>query len=196
MLRQQRAAAQGGSLLSLSDFVAPAGSGLDDCLGVFAVTAGIGIEELVTRLQQEHDDYGAIMVKALADRLAEALAEMLHERVRREWYARDEVFDKEALIAERYRGIRPAIGYAACPDHTEKKTLFELLGGEQATRISLTESYAMLPTASVSGLYFAHPQARYFSVGRIEQDQLEAYAARKGWSLTTAKRWLAPNLGR
>jgi 5-methyltetrahydrofolate--homocysteine methyltransferase len=196
MLRQQQAVGRSASLLCLADFVAPASGGVQDFLGAFAVTAGLGVDELVASLEREQDEYGAIMVKALADRLAEALAEMLHERVRREWYDGAEALDKEALIAEHYRGIRPAIGYPACPDHTEKRTLFDLLGGEEAARISLTETFAMIPAASVSGLYFAHPQARYFSVGRVGPDQVAAYAARKGWSRNEAERWLAPNLSR
>ncbi len=170
--------------------------GIDDYLGAFAVTAGLGADEAARRFEAAHDDYSAIMIKALADRLAEAFAERLHERVRRElWgYAPDESLSNEDLIAERYQGIRPAPGYPACPDHTEKGTLFELLRADELIGISLTESYAMLPAASVSGFYFWRPESAYFGLGRIGRDQLEEYAARKGWDLDTAARWLAPNL--
>jgi len=194
MLRQQREKAEGKPLLALSDFVAPLESGVSDHVGAFAVTAGIGADELVLRFERDHDDYRAILVKALADRLAEAFAELLHERARRSWYAQDERCSQEDLRKERYRGIRPAPGYAACPDHTEKGTLFRLLDAERAAGIRLTESFAMQPAASVCGLYIAHPEARYFAVGRIGRDQLASYAARKGWSVETAERWLAPNL--
>jgi 5-methyltetrahydrofolate--homocysteine methyltransferase len=160
------------------------------------VTAGDGAEELAREFARQHDDYNAIMVKALADRLAEAFAESLHHRVRAEWgYGRDENLSKLQLIDEQYRGIRPAAGYPACPDHTEKATLFELLSAEQNAGVRLTESYAMWPAASVSGLYFAHPQARYFTVDRVTQDQVQDYARRKGMSLREVERWLAPNLG-
>ncbi len=194
MLRQQ--AAKGGEdpYLSLADFVAPKATGLADHVGGFAVTAGIGVAELVQRYERDHDDYNAIMVKAIADRLAEAFAEMLHERVRRQWYASDERLSNDELIAEKYRGIRPAYGYPACPDHTEKPKLFELLGAPELG-ITLTETYAMSPAASVSGLYFAHPASRYFMVGRIGEDQLADYARRKGMTVEEARRWLAPNLG-
>jgi len=159
------------------------------------VSSGIGASELAAQFEREHDDYAAIMVKALADRLAEALAELLHQRARREWgYGRDEEHSNEDLIAERYRGIRPAFGYPACPDHTEKWTLFELLDAP-SVGIDLTENLAMTPAASVSGIYLAHPRARYFSLGRIGRDQVEAYARRKGMSTAEAERWLAPNLG-
>jgi len=197
MLRQQRqpAGSDDKPLLSLADFVAPLESGVLDSVGAFAVTAGIGAEELARRFERENDDYSAILVKALADRLAEALAEWLHARVRREWgYGRDEKLSLEDLIAERYRGIRPAFGYPACPDHTEKRRLFALLDAP-AIGISLSESCAMLPAASVSGMYFAHPDARYFTVGRIGRDQVEDYAARKGMTVAEVERWLAPNLG-
>jgi 5-methyltetrahydrofolate--homocysteine methyltransferase len=182
--------------LCLTDFVAPAGSGRHDWLGAFAVTAGHGAAELVAKLEAEHDDYRAILVKSLADRLAEALAERMHARVRRElWgYAPDEALANDALIEEAYRGIRPAPGYPACPDHTEKSTLFELLDTEAAVGIELTESCAMLPAAAVSGWYFAHPEARYFGVGRLGRDQVTDYARRKGWSVSEAERWLAPSL--
>ncbi|MDX1498286.1 MAG: methionine synthase [Woeseiaceae bacterium] len=196
-LRQQRAKPDGQPQLCLADYVAPASAGIRDYLGAFAVTAGMGIDEHVARFEREHDDYSAILLKALADRLAEALAEYLHEHIRRDvWaYAPDEALANEALIAERYRGIRPAPGYPACPDHTEKGTLWQLLDVESAIGLTLTDSYAMFPTAAVSGLYFAHPDARYFSVGKIDRDQAESYAARKGWSLAEAEKWLAPNLG-
>jgi 5-methyltetrahydrofolate--homocysteine methyltransferase len=160
------------------------------------VTAGIGIETHLERFEKEHDDYSSIMLKALADRLAEALAELMHARVRREFwgYASEENLDNEALIAEKYRGIRPAPGYPACPDHTEKTTLFELLGGTEKTGITLTESLAMYPTASVSGWYLVHEEARYFGLGKIGIDQAEEYARRKGISMEEAERWLRPVL--
>ncbi len=194
-LRQQFAK-DGRANLALSDFVAPAGAG-QDWMGAFAVTAGGRVEELARQFEAAHDDYHAIMAKALADRIAEALAEYAHERVRRDlWgYAADETLGNHELIKEQYRGIRPAPGYPACPDHTEKQTLFALLGVEEALGITLTESWAMSPGASVSGWYFSHPEARYFGVGRLGRDQVEDYAARKGWSVAEAERWLAPNLG-
>jgi 5-methyltetrahydrofolate--homocysteine methyltransferase len=170
--------------------VAPEG----DHLGAFAVTAGIGADELAARFAAEHDDYHAIMVKALADRLAEAFAEYLHEVARRAWYETGPKLPNEQLIAERFRGIRPAFGYPACPDHSEKPKLFALLGAEEA-RLALTETFAMTPAASVSGIYLAHPEARYFSVGRLGPDQVEDYAARRGVSTAQAERWLRPNLG-
>ncbi|RPI43352.1 MAG: methionine synthase, partial [Hyphomicrobiaceae bacterium] len=181
---------------ALSDFVAPKASALADHVGAFAVTAGIGEAEALARYIDRSDDYSRIMLKALADRLAEAFAERMHERVRREFwgYAAEERLGTEQLIAEAYRGIRPAPGYPAQPDHTEKATIFELLGGEAATGIRLTESYAMWPGASVSGLYFAHPDSHYFGVGKIERDQVEDYAVRKGWSIEETERWLAPVL--
>jgi 5-methyltetrahydrofolate--homocysteine methyltransferase len=196
-LRQQMARKDDRPNLALSDFVAPVDSGVDDYLGGFAVTTGHGLAEAKARYEAAHDDYSAIMLAALADRLAEAFAERLHERVRRElWgYAADERLDNESLIAEAYQGIRPAPGYPACPDHTEKTTLFGLLGAEARAGMELTESMAMLPAASVSGFYFWHPEARYFGLGRVGRDQLEDYAARKGWSIAEAERWLAPNLG-
>jgi len=195
-LRQQRRKRDDLANDCLADFVAPAGTA-EDYLGAFAVTAGIGLDAHVARLQAEHDDYTAIVLKALADRLAESFAERLHQRVRKElWgYAADERLDNDALIAERYRGIRPAPGYPACPDHTEKATLWQLLDPERAAGITLTESFAMLPTAAVSGWYFAHPDAHYFSVGKLGRDQVEDYARRKGWRLAEAERWLSPNLG-
>jgi 5-methyltetrahydrofolate--homocysteine methyltransferase len=196
-LRQQMERPPGRPNLALADFVAPRESGLADYLGFFAVTAGLGIEEKVRQFEAAHDDYHAILLKALADRLAEALAEEMHGRVRRElWgYAPDEQLSNEALIAEAYRGIRPAPGYPACPDHTEKGELFRVLDAPGNVGMSLTESFAMRPAASVSGYYFAHPQARYFGLGRIDRDQVADYAARKGWDVATAERWLAPNLG-
>jgi 5-methyltetrahydrofolate--homocysteine methyltransferase len=183
--------------LALADFVAPRESGLADYLGFFAVTAGLGIEAKVGQFEAAHDDYHAILLKALADRLAEALAEQMHGRVRRElWgYAPDEQLSNEALIAEAYRGIRPAPGYPACPDHTEKGELFRVLDAPGNVEMSLTESFAMRPAASVSGYYFAHPQARYFGLGRIDRDQVADYASRKGMTMQEAERWLAPNLG-
>jgi 5-methyltetrahydrofolate--homocysteine methyltransferase len=194
MLRQQETMSPGTPNLSLADFIAPRASGVGDFIGAFAVTAGHGVAELVAGFERDHDDYHAIMVKALADRLAEAFAEYLHARARREWgYGAAERLTTEDLIAERYRGIRPAFGYPACPDHTEKGKLFDLLQAGRAG-ITLTDSFAMAPAASVSGLYFAHPEARYFSVGRIGRDQLEDYARRKGRPLADVERWLAPNL--
>ena len=193
-LRQQSAYGDERANRCLADFVAPLGSGLADHIGAFAVTAGIGVDELAAAYEAEHDDYHAIMVKALADRLAEAAAEMLHVRARHEWYAPAEQLSADDLVEERYRGIRPAFGYPACPDHTEKRTLFDLLAAEPEG-ITLTESFAMLPTASVSGIYIGHPQARYFSVGRLGPDQVADYARRKGDTLEHAERWLSPNLG-
>ncbi len=194
MLRQQERPSSGMRNLSLSDFVAPLASAVHDYLGAFAVTAGIGAEDLVREFEAEHDDYSAIIVKALADRLAEAGAELLHRRARVDWgYGSAEALALEDLLAERYRGIRPAFGYPACPDHSEKIQLFSILDASEAG-ISLTESCAMLPAASVSGLYFSHPDARYFTVGRIGEDQLKDYARRKGVSLDEAERWLTPNL--
>ncbi|HXV95731.1 MAG TPA: methionine synthase [Gaiellaceae bacterium] len=193
MLRQQADHKDSRPNRSLADFVAPVETGLADHLGAFAVTAGIGADELADRFAAEHDDYRSIMVKALADRLAEAFAEHLHETARREWYETGEKLPRDDLIAESYRGIRPAFGYPACPDHSEKRTLFDLLGAGSAG-LALTESFAMTPGASVSGLYFGHPAARYFSVGRLGRDQVEDYAARKGDDLREVERWLSPNL--
>jgi 5-methyltetrahydrofolate--homocysteine methyltransferase len=185
-----------GPSRSLADFVAPKETGLVDHLGGFAVTTGVGLKELVERFQAAHDDYNAIMAEALADRLAEAFAEYLHKRVREEWrYGRGEGLTNEQLIREEYRGIRPAAGYPACPDHTEKATLWRLLDVERATGMRLTESFAMWPGSSVSGLYFAHPAARYFSVGKIGRDQVLDYHARKGMTVAEVERWLGPNLG-
>ncbi|MGE0859104.1 MAG: methionine synthase [Gammaproteobacteria bacterium] len=195
-LRQQGRKPDGQPHFALADFVAPKDSAVADYMGAFAVTAGLGLPELVRRYEAEHDDYSSIMAKALADRLAEAFAECLHARVRRElWgYARDERLGNDDLIAERYQGIRPAPGYPACPDHTEKRLLWELLDVEARTGIQLTESFAMHPGASVCGWYFAHPDARYFGVGRIGRDQVADYATRKGMTVAEAERWLAPNL--
>jgi 5-methyltetrahydrofolate--homocysteine methyltransferase len=178
---------------SLADYLAPPESGLRDHLGAFAVTAGIGADELARGYEAQNDDYRAIMVKALADRLAEAFAEFLHAQARRDWGYESEPFTPEDLVDERYRGIRPAFGYPACPDHSQKRRLFTLLGAE-AAGLSLTEHGAMLPAASVSGLYFAHPEARYFNVGRLGKDQVEDYARRTGESLTEAEGWLRSNL--
>jgi 5-methyltetrahydrofolate--homocysteine methyltransferase len=196
-LRQQKGKPAGQPHECLADYVAPKASGVADYFGAFAVTAGFGIEEPLARFKRSHDDYSGIMLKALADRLAEAAAEHFHERVRRElWgYAAAETLTNEQLVREEYRGIRPAPGYPACPDHTEKRKLWELLDVERNAGIQLTESYAMYPTAAVSGWYIAHPEARYFAVGKIDREQVEDYARRKGLSLEEAQRWLAPNLG-
>jgi 5-methyltetrahydrofolate--homocysteine methyltransferase len=196
-LRQQMQRSDERFNYALADFIAPKESGAIDYLGVFAVTAGIGLEELVKRFEQNNDDYSALLAKSLADRLAEAFAERLHERVRKEFwgYAKNEHLDNDSLISEQYRGIRPAPGYPACPDHTEKRLLFDLLNVTENTGIQLTESFAMLPAASVSGFYFAHPQARYFGVGKIGKDQLTDYARRKGMSVPELERWLSPILG-
>jgi 5-methyltetrahydrofolate--homocysteine methyltransferase len=195
MLRQQAPIADARPNRSLADFVAPAESGVADHVGAFAVTAGLGVDDLVRAFEADHDDYQAIMVKALADRLAEAFAEYLHARARRDWsYGAAETLSQEQLIDEAYRGIRPAFGYPACPDHTDKATLFALLDAGEVG-LALTESFAMTPAASVSGIYLAHPEARYFMVGRIGQDQVQDYAARKGMAVEEVERWLAPNLG-
>ncbi len=195
-LRQQVAKREGRANMCLADFIAPGDSGVADYLGGFAVTAGIGIEDKLAEFEATHDDYNSILLKALADRLAEAFAERMHERVRTEFwaYAGDEDLSNEELIKERYRGIRPAPGYPACPDHTEKPELFRLLDAGENAGITLTESMAMLPTAAVSGYYFAHPDAQYFGVGKIGRDQVEDYAARRGEPVEVAERWLAPNL--
>ncbi|MAG94222.1 MAG: methionine synthase [Planctomycetaceae bacterium] len=196
MLRQQWERKGQSDYRSLADYVAPIASGRADYIGAFAVTTGIGCDELVTRFESQHDDYNAIMAKAIADRLAEAFAEMLHRKARIEWgFGGNEQLSNEDLIAEKYRGIRPAFGYPACPDHTEKGTLWKLLDVEAKTGITLTETYAMHPAASVSGLYFAHPNCRYFSVDRLTRDQIEDYAARKGMTVPEAEKWLRPNLG-
>ncbi|NOQ82727.1 MAG: methionine synthase [Myxococcales bacterium] len=195
MLRQQATKPVEQPYFCLSDFLAPTSTGLEDHIGAFAVTAGIGADALCKTFEQDHDDYNSIMVKALADRLAEAFAELMHERARSEWGCeRDDGLSREDLIAEKYRGIRPAFGYPACPDHTEKGTLWELLAADDVG-ISLTEHFAMTPGASVSGIYLAHPNARYFAVGPIDRDQVEEYASRKNMTVAEAERWLQPNLG-
>jgi 5-methyltetrahydrofolate--homocysteine methyltransferase len=181
---------------ALADFVAPRESGLPDFVGAFACQTGDGLDELCAHFEADHDDYNSIMAKVIADRLAEALAEMLHKRVREWWgYGRAENLTNEDLIAERYRGIRPAPGYPACPDHTEKRLIFQLLSAGEKAGMSLTESCAMWPASAVSGLYFAHPQSHYFDVGRIGRDQVEDYARRKGMPMEEVERWLRPNLG-
>ena len=195
-LRQQQAKSGDAPYEALADFVAPRTSGRRDHVGLFAVTAGHGLPDLCARFEKDHDDYRSILAKALADRLAEAFAEWLHRRAREEWgFGRSEDLSHDDLVRERYRGIRPAPGYPACPDHTEKRTIFDLLDVPSRTGITLTESLAMLPTASVSGLYLAHPEAHYFAVGRLGRDQVSEYARRKGMPLHEAERWLAPNLG-
>ena len=193
-LRQQIDKAEGRFDNSLADFIAPKDTNLPDHLGAFAVTAGIGLEEIVMKYKTANDDYNAFIAQALADRLAEATAEWLHAKVRREWYAPNEELSNQELIGEKYRGIRPAPGYPACPDHTEKTLLFDLMDVPHKAGISLTESYAMTPASSVSGFYFAHPQARYFAVGKIERDQMLDYAKRKGMEAREIERVLSPNL--
>jgi len=201
-LRQQMEKPPDQSNHCLADYVAPkalrtnaSGAGLADYLGAFAVSAGFGVEELCRKFEHDHDDYNSIMTKALADRLAEAFAEYLHSVARQQWgYGNAEKLSTEDLIRERYRGIRPAAGYPACPDHTEKQTLWQLLNVESHTGIRLTESCAMWPGASVSGLYFAHPESKYFAVGKIGSDQVADYHLRKGMELETVERWLGPNL--
>ncbi len=195
-LRQQNIKAPGRPNYCLSDFIAPIDSGKADYIGAFAVTTGIGIEAKLQQFEQDHDDYSSIMLKALADRLAEAFAEYLHQLVRKDYwgYVKDEVFGADQLINEAYKGIRPAPGYPACPDHTEKGKLFELLNVTKNTTIELTESYAMYPASAVSGWYFSHPDAQYFNVGKIDKDQLQDYAKRKGIAEEVAERWLAAHL--
>jgi 5-methyltetrahydrofolate--homocysteine methyltransferase len=194
-LRQQALKEAGNPCRSLADFVAPKETGLPDHVGAFAVTSGIGLKELVDGFKAKHDDYNAIMAEALADRLAEAFAECLHKRVRDEWgYGREEKLSNAELIKEKYRGIRPAAGYPACPDHTEKGTLWKLLDVEKNTGMRITESFAMWPGSSVSGLYFAHPQSLYFGLGKIDRDQVEDYHRRKGMTVREVERWLGPNL--
>jgi 5-methyltetrahydrofolate--homocysteine methyltransferase len=195
-LRQQMLKNNGRPNLALADLVAPEERGIQDYIGLFAVTAGLGSAEIIAERRADNDDYNAILIEALADRLAEAFAERLHERVRKEFwgYAADEQLDNHELIHEKYQGIRPAPGYPACPDHTEKQLIFQLLDAP-AVGISLTESCAMQPGASVSGFYFWRPESQYFGLGRIGQDQVADYAARKGWPLELAERWLSPNLG-
>jgi 5-methyltetrahydrofolate--homocysteine methyltransferase len=196
MLRQQWQRKGIKHYRSLADYLAPVGSGRADYMGGFAVTTGHGCDELAAAYRKEHDDYNAIMMSALADRLAEAFAEMLHQRARIDWgFGVDEKFSCEDLIKEKYRGIRPAAGYPACPDHTEKATLWDLMNVEAKTGIKLTESFAMWPGAAVSGLYFAHPESRYFAVNKITRDQVEDYAKRKGETVEEIERWLSPVLG-
>ena len=195
MLRQQWERKGQTDFRSLADYIAPKDSGREDFIGAFCVTTGLGCSELAAKYEAEHDDYKSIMIKALADRLAEAFAELLHKRARDQWgYGASEELSNDDLISEKYRGIRPAHGYPACPDHTEKATLFSLLEAKDRIGVDLTESFAMMPAASVSGLYFAHPEARYFAVDKITKDQVEDYANRKGMDLRTAERWLSPNL--
>jgi len=195
-LRQQTTKPSGRPNLCLADFIAPKETGVRDFIGTFAVSTGFGIDERVKAYEDAHDDYNGIILKALADRLAEAFAEHIHSRVRREFwgYAKDETLNNEELISEKYRGIRPAPGYPACPDHTEKGPLFELLRAPENAGIVVTESYAMIPTAAVSGFYFSHPEAKYFAVGKVDRDQVEDYAKRKGWTLEQTEQWLAPVL--
>jgi 5-methyltetrahydrofolate--homocysteine methyltransferase len=197
MLRQQKQKPPGRPNRSLADFIAPKETGLEDHIGFFAVTAGIGADEAAKRFEDDNDDYNSIMVKALADRLAEAFAELMHKRVRREFwgYAADEKLSNADLIKEEYDGIRPAPGYPACPEHTEKRLLWDLLDVEGNAGISLTESCAMTPGAAVSGIYFSHPDSMYFGVAEIGRDQVSDYAERKGMTLEEAEKWLAPNLG-
>jgi 5-methyltetrahydrofolate--homocysteine methyltransferase len=195
-LRQQWERKGQADFRCLADYVAPLESGRHDYLGAFVVTAGHGTDEQAKKFEKDHDDYNSIMIKAIADRLAEAFAELLHEQARRDWgYGIEETLSNDELIDERYRGIRPAPGYPACPDHTEKEALFKLLNATEATGVQLTESFAMWPAASVSGFYFGHPESRYFTVDRITKDQVEAYAARKNRPLQEIERWLSPNLG-
>jgi 5-methyltetrahydrofolate--homocysteine methyltransferase len=196
-LRQQKGKPPGQPHECLADYIAPKSTGVQDYIGAFAVTAGIGIEEHIARFQRGHDDYSSIMLKALADRFAEAAAEHFHERVRRElWgYANEESLTNEQLVREEYRGIRPAPGYPSCPDHTEKAKLWQLLDVERRTGIRLTESFAMYPTAAVSGWYLAHPEAHYFPLGMVARDQVEDYARRKGMPLEEAEKWLSASLG-
>jgi 5-methyltetrahydrofolate--homocysteine methyltransferase len=194
-LRQQWERDGQTSFRSLADYVAPRETGIPDYLGAFAVTAGLELESLVDQFERDHDDYNSIMSKALADRLAEGLAEMLHKKARDDWgYGREERLTIDDLIEEKYKGIRPASGYPSSPDHTEKRDLWRLLDVERAAQIVLTESFAMYPGASVSGFYFAHPQARYFAIDFITRDQVENYAARKQMPMNEVERWLAPNL--
>lgn len=196
-LRQQAEKPAGEVYYALSDFIAPKESGIQDYFGAFAVTAGIGTDELVAEFQKSFDDYNSIMTKALADRLAEAFAEKLHEMVRKEYwgYANEETLSNDELIKEKYQGIRPAPGYPACPDHTEKATLWQLLNAEEEIGLKITESFAMYPTAAVSGFYFANPESRYFGLGKINKDQIEDYAQRKNMDVETTERWMSPNLG-
>jgi 5-methyltetrahydrofolate--homocysteine methyltransferase len=195
-LRQQTQKSSKADNLALSDFIAPQSTALSDYLGAFVCTAGLGIEKHLTRYEQENDDYSSIMLKALADRLAEACTEYMHLKIRTEqWaYSPSESLNNNDLIKEQYQGIRPAPGYPACPDHTQKKTIFKLLNATKNIGVSLTESLAMYPAASVSGLYFSHPQSKYFGLGKIQKDQVKSLAKRKGTSVELEEKWLAPNL--
>ena len=195
-LRQQAEKRSGQPNSSLVDYVAPLDSGKSDYIGMFAVTSGLGIENIIKKYDEANDDYNSILVKALADRLAEAHAEYMHYKIRTDFwgFCPEENFDNEKFIEEEYQGIRPAPGYPACPDHTEKRTLFNVLEVEKNTGISLTESYAMYPASSVSGFYFSHPQSRYFGVGKLNKDQITKYAERKGESIEEVEKWLSPNL--
>ncbi len=194
-LRQQANREGSEPCRSLADFIAPRETGLSDYIGAFAVTSGIGLKELCDGFRTKHDDYNAIMAEAVADRLAEAFAECLHKRVRCEWgYGCGEGLSNAELIQEKYRGIRPAPGYPACPDHTEKGPLWQLLNVQANTGMLITESFAMWPGSSVSGLYFAHPESRYFALGKIGRDQVEDYAERKAMTVAEVERWLGPNL--
>jgi 5-methyltetrahydrofolate--homocysteine methyltransferase len=195
-LRQQVSKSEGKSNYCLSDFIAPKSYGKNDWIGAFAVTTGIGVKQLVQKYENQNDDYSAIMIKAIADRLAEAFTERLHQRIRQEFwgYAADEKLSKNDLIKEKYNGIRPAPGYPACPDHTEKQKIWDLLNVEKQTSISLTESFAMNPAASVSGWYFAHPKSQYFSIGKITKEQIADYAKRKNMDVDEAEKWLASSL--
>jgi 5-methyltetrahydrofolate--homocysteine methyltransferase len=196
-LRQQGEHRDGVPNKSQGDFIAPKDTGLADYVGAFAVTAGLGSQDKIAEFKAANDDYSAILLESLADRLAEAFAERVHQRVRKEFwgYQPDEQLDNDALIGEKYVGIRPAPGYPSCPEHTEKMTLWKLMDVKERTGIELTESMAMWPGAAVSGWYFSHPQSQYFVVGRLAQDQVADYARRKGWTLQEAERWLGPNLG-
>jgi 5-methyltetrahydrofolate--homocysteine methyltransferase len=195
-LRQQGKKGSGVPNISLADFIAPKETGIKDYMGFFAVTAGIGIEPVVEKYEKDHDDYNSIMIKAVADRLAEAFAELMHEKVRKEFwgYSKDENLTDEQLIKEEYVGIRPAPGYPACPDHTEKPPLFDLLNAQEKTGIILTESNAMYPASSVSGMYFSHAGSKYFGLGKIQKDQVEDYAKRKKMDIAEIEKWLSPNL--
>ena len=196
-LRQQTQQPPGRPNHCLSDYIAPKETRLSDHIGAFAVTTGIGIEEHIKRFEADHDDYNSIMLKVLADRLAEAFAELMHKRVRKEFwaYAADESLESDALIAEEYKGIRPAPGYPACPDHTEKAKLWELIKPDVNADMTITESFSMYPASSVSGWYFSNPQSRYYAVAKINREQVEDYAKRKGMTMAEAERWLSPNLG-
>jgi 5-methyltetrahydrofolate--homocysteine methyltransferase len=195
-LRQQVKKSQDQPNYSLADFIAPKSSGKIDYIGAFVVTAGLNMDDRVKQFEMDHDDYNAILLKALADRLAEAFAEFLHKEVRTKYwgYSKNESLDNEELIKEKYQGIRPAPGYPACPDHTEKPTLFDLLNAQENIGVTLTESYAMMPAASVSGWYFSHPESRYFGVGKINIDQVHDIARRKGIDEMKMERWLSPNI--